>query len=157
MPDGRYGVWPAFESLSHLRLTFFPGGQTPRGSLHSGLRMPSYRAFLGGIPPDPPWLASLELWYAFVCLRHYSLRMFSQGSDGAVPVSARRAKREYGGLGEGSPRRYHDFTKAPAKRDQWGLRVSNMWLAIRHPTGHTKARTKRATGGLGAVPQERRR
>jgi hypothetical protein len=29
--------------------------------------------------------------------------MFSQGSDGALPVTARRAKRENGGLGEDPP------------------------------------------------------
>jgi hypothetical protein len=29
--------------------------------------------------------------------------MFGQGSDGAVPVTARRAKRENGGLGEDPP------------------------------------------------------
>ena len=30
-------------------------------------------------------------------------RMFSQGSDGAVPATVRRAKRENGGLGEDTP------------------------------------------------------
>jgi hypothetical protein len=53
----------------------------------------------GGLPPsdsetddeDNETRARFMLW------------MFSQGSDGAVPVTARRAKRENGGLGEDPP------------------------------------------------------
>jgi hypothetical protein len=35
---------------------------------------------------------------------------FSQGSDGVVPVTSRRAKRENGGSGGGSPRKHDYFT-----------------------------------------------
>jgi hypothetical protein len=35
--------------------------------------------------------------------------MSSQGSDGTIPVTARRAKRENGGLGEDPPRKHDDL------------------------------------------------
>jgi hypothetical protein len=61
--------------------------------------------FLGYPPPDPRFLASLGAlsWVELIYLRGLRTRMFSLACDGAVPVTARRAKRENGGLGEDPP------------------------------------------------------
>jgi hypothetical protein len=81
----------------------------------------------GGIPPTTPGLAFFERMFfsrsSFNQRRQEGMkayervqgastitypqvlrtRMFSQGSDGALPVTVRRAKRENGGLGKDPP------------------------------------------------------
>jgi hypothetical protein len=48
--------------------------------------------------------------------------MFSQGSDGDLPVTARRAKRENGGLGEDSPGSTMTYLQVrPSDLDVWTL------------------------------------
>jgi hypothetical protein len=64
--------------------------------------------FLGGIPTDPPGVALLGPSYTIVP---------SSASKSALSTTARRAKRENGGLGEDPPGRSHGgapFAKAPS-------------------------------------------
>jgi hypothetical protein len=70
--------------------------------------------------------------------------MISQGNYGAVPVTARRAKRENGGLGEdppGSTIRYKQVVRA------WMFSQGNYGAV---PV--TARRAKRENGGLGEYP-----
>jgi hypothetical protein len=72
--------------------------------------------------------------------------MFSQDSDGALPTTARRAKRENGGLGGGSPRKSDNLLAGPSdlsKHQKDQLRSRDGAL----PT--TAHRAKRENGGLG--------
>jgi hypothetical protein len=70
--------------------------------------------------------------------------MFSQGSDGVVPVTARRAKRENGGLGEDPPGSTMTYKQ-----------VLRTWMFIQGSDGAvpgTARRAKRENGGLGGDP-----
>jgi hypothetical protein len=48
--------------------------------------------------------------------------MFSQGSNGALPITARRAKRENGALGEDPPGSYDDLLTGRSDLDVPDLR-----------------------------------
>jgi hypothetical protein len=54
--------------------------------------------------------------------------MLSQGNEGDLPVTARRAKRENGGLGEDPPRSTMDLLSGPSDLDA----QSRQFLPISH-------------------------
>jgi hypothetical protein len=60
-------------------------------------------SFLGGNPSDPPRSLGHQEVQSLINRSFLRTHMFSQGSDGAVTETARRAKRENGGLGEDPP------------------------------------------------------
>ena len=75
--------------------------------------------------------------------------MFSQGSDGALPVTARRAKRENGGLGEDPPGSTINLLAGPSDVSNPlidEIRSSDQALPV------TARRAKRENGGLGEDP-----
>jgi hypothetical protein len=70
--------------------------------------------------------------------------MFSQGSDGALPTTARRAKRENGGLGEDPP-----------GSTVTSHQVLRTWMLSQGSDGAlpmTARRAKRENGGMGDPP-----
>jgi hypothetical protein len=89
--------------------------------------------------------------------------MLSLDSNGAVPVTARRAKRENGGLGEDPPGSTMTIPQTPvsrfAQRAVVGradlLTVPRIWMLSLDSNGAvpvTARRAKRENGGLGEDP-----